>query len=122
MSLSIAVKYDRVEGINEIRDRLGDSGNVRGSVTPILREASRLGAETARASAPEGATGRLKANIANDAITFRVRDDYVTARFGVQPVRNPGRGRPTYPMFVHEGTGLYGRVGRLITAKRAPKM
>lgn len=122
MALVISTQYDRIEGIDEIRDRLGDSGHIRNSVTPVLREASRIGAATARQVAPEGSTGRLKANIADEGITFRVTGGFVTARFGVQPVRSPGRGSPLYPMFVHQGTGLFGRVGRMITAKRAPRM
>lgn len=121
-ALVLDTKYDSIEGINEIRDRLGNSGNIRNSITPVLRQASLIGAETARELAPEGATGRLKANIANEGITFRISRDVVTARFGVQPVRSPGRGSPLYPMFVHQGTGLFGRIGRMIVAKRARKM
>src|SRR3954470_7974106 len=122
MALQLAVQTGSIEGIDEIRNRLGDSGNIRRSVTPILREAARVGAVTARLHAPRGSTGRLAREIADDAIVFRIRGDLATARFGVQPVRDPGRGSPLYPIFVHEGTGLFGRLHRVITPKRSPVM
>jgi hypothetical protein len=122
VSLHVAVQTDRIGGVDEIRDRLGDSGNVRSAVTPVLRRAARLGAETARMHAPKGTTGRLEGAISDDAIVFRIRGDYIAARFGVQPVSEPGRGSSLYPMYVHEGTGIYGRRHRLITPRRAPTM
>jgi hypothetical protein len=123
MSLVLAVQTDRtIAGIDEIRARLGDSSNVRGSVTPILREGARVGTEFARLHAPRGSTGKLAGAIEDDAIVFRIRGDVVAARFGVQPVRDPGRGSRLYPIYVHEGTGLYGRLHRVITPKRSPVM
>jgi hypothetical protein len=123
MSLVLAVQTDRtIAGIDEIRARLGDSSNVRGSVTPILREGARVGTEFARLRAPRGSTGKLAGAIEDDAIVFRIRGDVVAARFGVQPVRDPCRGSRLYPIYVHEGTGLYSRLHRVITAKRSPVM
>lgn len=122
MSLVIGAQMERVDGIDVIRDRLGNSGNVRQAVTPILREGARVGTETARTLAPKGATDRLSENIADDAIVFRIRGDVATARFGVQPVRNPGRGSRLYPLYVHEGTGIFGRLHKFIVAKRAGAM
>jgi hypothetical protein len=123
MSLVLAVQTDRsIGGIDEIRDKLGDSGNVRGAVTPVLREGARVGTEAARLHAPRGSTGRLAGAIADDAIVFRIRGDIAAARFGVQPVPDPGRGDRLYPIAVHEGTGLYGRLHRLITPRRARAM
>lgn len=122
MAIVISIDRGRTEGIDVIRDRLGDSGNIRNNVTPILREASRVGATTARIHAPQGATGKLQNAITNDSISFRVRGDLVDARFGVQPVGSPGRGSRLYPLYVHEGTGLHARIERLIVAKRAKKM
>lgn len=122
MSLYLAVKTGRIEGIDEIRNRLGDSGTIRGNVTPILKEGARVGAAAARTAAPRGVTKGLTEAIADDAFVFRVRKDVVNVRFGVQPVRDPGRGSPFYPVYVHEGTGLYGRLHRVITAKRAGQM
>lgn len=123
MTLRLAVQTDRgIGGIDEIRERLGDSGNVRSAVTPILQEGALVGARAAKRHAPRGATGRLSASIAEDAIVFRIRGDTVAARFGVQPVMDPGRGSRFYPIYVHEGTGLHGRLKRLITARRAPAM
>jgi hypothetical protein len=122
VSLVLAVQTERIDGINAIREKLGDSGNIRGSVTPILRRGARVGVESARVHAPKGSTRRLSDAIADDAITFRVRGDYAVARFGVQPVMNPGRGSRLYPIYVHEGTGLFGRLHRVITPKRSPVM
>jgi hypothetical protein len=122
VAIQLAVRTGNVEGIEEIRSRLGDSGNVRRSVTPVLRDAARVGTEAARLHAPRGRTGRLAEAIADDAIVFRIRGDVATARFGVQPVMNPGRGDRLYPIAVHEGTGLHGRLKHLITARRAPAM
>lgn len=122
MSLVLAVQTERIDGIDAIRDKLGDSGNIRGSVTPILRRGARVGVESARIHAPRGSTRKLAEAIADDAITFRVRGDYAVARFGVQPVRSPGRGSRLYPIYVHEGTGLFGRLHRVITPKRSPVM
>lgn len=122
MALQLAVQTGSLEGIDEIRDRLGDSGNIRRNVTPILREGARVGATAARLHAPRGSTGRLAEEIADDAIVFRLRGDVATARFGVQPVPNPGRGDRLYPIYVHEGTGLYGRLHRRITPRSAALM
>lgn len=123
MSLIVAAQTARVsDGIDIIRERLGDSGTIRRNVTPVLQEAARIGATAARIHAPKGATGRLSDAIVDDAFTFRVRGDYVNVRFGVTPVMPPGRGSPLYPIYVHEGTGLYGRLGRRITSKTATHM
>lgn len=122
MAVQLGIQTDKIEGLDVLRNRLGNSGQIRKNVTPILREASRVGAEAARFHAPKGATGRLEDQIENSSIVFRVRDDLVVARFGVQPVPNPGRGSRLYPLYVHEGTGLYGRLGRVITPRRAKAM
>jgi hypothetical protein len=123
MSLIVAAQTARVtDGIDVIRDRLGDSGTIRKNVTPVLQEAARIGATAARIHAPKGATGRLSDAIVDDAFTFRVREDYVNVRFGVTPVMPPGRGSSLYPIYVHEGTGLYGRLHRRITAKTGRRM
>jgi hypothetical protein len=122
MALRLAVQTGRIDGIDAIREKLGDSGNVRGAVTPVLREGARVGATAARLHAPRGSTSRLAGAITDDAIVFRVRGDTVQARFGVQPVRDPGRGSPLYPIYVHEGTGLYGHLKRVITPRRSPVM
>lgn len=122
MALQLAVQTGNIEGLDAIRDRLGNSGNIRDSVTPVLRRGARVGTEAARLHAPRGSTGRLAEQIADDGIVFRIRGDVATARFGVQPVPAPGRGDRLYPIYVHEGTGLYGRLHRLITPRRARAM
>lgn len=122
MSLVIGVRTEHIEGLDVLRERLGDSGNIRRDVTPMLRRAARLGAETARAEAPKGATHELVDAIADDAIEFRVRGGVVAARFGVQPVVGRQGGSPLYPLYVHEGTGIYGRLHRVIKSRRAKFM
>ena len=122
MALQLGVQNENIEGLEVLRDRLGNSGNVRRSITPILRGGARVGAEAARRHAPKGASGRLEDAIENDAIVFRIRGNEIAARFGVQPVPNPARGSRLYPLYVHEGTGLFGRLGRLIVVKRAKAM
>jgi hypothetical protein len=122
MSLRIVIDRGRYEGIDEIREKLGDSGNVRQSVTPVLQEARRIGAAEARLLAPKGATGNLEEAIDDRAITYRVRGDYVYTVFGVNPVPNAGRGKRLYPLYVHEGTGLFGHLKRMITPRRKPAM
>jgi hypothetical protein len=93
MAVVLAVQTDRsIGGIDEIREKLGDSGNVRGAVTPVLRDAARIGTTAARLHAPRGSTGRLSGAIEDDGIVFRIRGDTVAARFGVQPVGDPGHG------------------------------
>jgi DNA-binding winged helix-turn-helix (wHTH) protein len=66
VSLVLAVQTERIDGIDAIREKLGDSGNIRGSVTPILRRGARVGAESARVHAPRGSTKRLSEAIADD--------------------------------------------------------
>lgn len=123
MPLVLGVHTENLaETIGAIRDRLGNSGNIRNAVTPTLREGARIGAQAARGFAPHGSSGRLADAIADDAFEFRVRGDLAVARFGVQPVPNPARGSRLYPLYVHEGTGVYGRLERVIVAKRAKKM
>jgi hypothetical protein len=122
MSIFIRVANERREGIDQIRDNLADPDNIRNTVTPVLQQAARIGAQTARIHAPKGRTGRLSGEIADNSIVYRVRGDRLYAKFGVQSVGNPGRGSKAYPIFVHEGTGLYGRLHRLITPKRAKAM
>ena len=124
MALQLAMQTDRIEGINEIREKLGNSGHVYGSLRDLLNDAARVGVASARLNAPKGRTGNLQQAIDDRAIAFRIRGDRdrAEARFGVQPVANPGRGSRLYPLYVHEGTGIYGRLHRAITPKRAPMM
>jgi hypothetical protein len=122
LSVFVRIANDRREGINEIRDNLADPDNIRRVVTPVLQQGARIGAQSARIYAPKGKTSRLQSEISDSTIVFRVRGDRLYAKFGVQSVGNPGRGSMYYPVFVHEGTGLFGRLHRVITPKRAPAM
>jgi hypothetical protein len=130
--MSIQVGIDRIEGIEEVRNRLGDSGQVRRRISHVLNEAARVGTQSARIYAPKD-TSRLVRAIKDDTIQFTAAGNYVEARFGVQPVSMATRGAGgrftgsragsrIYPVFVHEGTGLYGRMRRAITPRRANVM
>jgi hypothetical protein len=94
MALQLAVQTGSVEGIDEIRSksrRLGQPAAQR-HADPARGRACRCRCRSAARSA--WLTGRLARGIADDAIVFRIRGDVATARFGVQPVRDPGRGSP----------------------------
>jgi hypothetical protein len=71
--------------------------------------------------------------ITRDAIHITAGQEFIEASFGVQPVSRATRGaggrftgsKPgsrKYPLWVHEGTGLYGRLQRLIRPRRANAM
>ena len=131
--MSIAVGYD-VIGLEEVRDRLGNSGQVNRDIAKVFNEAAKIGTAVARAEAPKDSRRLVKA-IKDDTIQFTGGDNFVEATFGVEPVdrfRRDPRGRfakggqfsgtSLYPVYVHEGTGLYGAFHRRITPRRAKAM
>lgn len=130
--MTIEVGVDRIEGLDEVRERLGNSGRVRRDVADVLNRAARIGVASARVHAPKDKR-LLVAAISEDSIQFTVRRDHVEASFGVGPVSRATRGAGgrftgsasgarNYPLWVHEGTGLYGHFHRLITPRRAKAM
>lgn len=130
--MPIEVGVDRIEGLDEVRARLGDSGQIKRRMGDVLNQAARIGVQSARIYAPKDKHLLVRA-ITEDAVRFTAGQEFIEARFGVQPVSRATRGergrftgsRPgarNYPLWVHEGTGLYGRLQRLITPRRAPAM
>lgn len=123
----IEVGVERIDGLAEVRERLGNSSQMRRHITRTLNEAARIGAAAARANAPKQ-TRLLVSGIREDDARFTVVGDQIEARFGVSrvfPRSEGGRftgGSQNYPVFVHEGTGLYGHLQRLITPRRARYM
>lgn len=130
--MSIQIDTD-VIGLEDVRSRLGNSGQIRRDTAEVLNEAARIGAQAARIYAPKGATHRLVNAIRDDTIQFAATGTHIEASFGVSPVSRATRGEGgrftgsapgsrKYPVYVHEGTGLYGRLNRLITPRRARAM
>jgi hypothetical protein len=130
--LSIQVGIDSIDGLDEFRERLGDSSQIRRRMHEVLEEASRIGAQSARIYAPKDKALLVNA-IKDDSVQFTMSDGTVEARFGVSPVDRSTRGEGgrftgskagsrRYPIYVHEGTGLYGHLKRVITPKRASPM
>jgi hypothetical protein len=130
--MTIEVGIDRIEGLDEVRARLGNSGQVKRHMGDVLNQAARIGVQSARIYAPKDKMLLVRA-ITEDAVRFTAGQESIEASFGVQPVSRATRGeggrftgsKPgarNYPLWVHEGTGLYGRLHRLITPRRASHM
>jgi hypothetical protein len=126
--MSIQVGIERIDGLEEIRDRFGDSGQVERRIGEVLNKAARIGVASARVSAPKDQR-RLVAAIREDSIQITTAQGFIEASFGVQPVSRATRGAGgrftgstsgalKYPLWVHEGTGLYGHFHRAITPRR----
>lgn len=126
--MSIVVGVDEIHGIDEVRARLGDSSQFRRRLGEVLNEAARIGVQSARIYAPKGQSRDLVNHITEDSIQITAHESFVQATFGVQPVLPRGTGgrfvagSRLYPLYVHEGTGIYGPLKRAITPKRAKFM
>src|SRR4051812_27685854 len=126
--MSIVVGVDEIHGLDEVRARLGDSSQLHRRVGEVLNQAARIGVQSARIYAPKGQSRRLVNHITDDSIQITAHQNVVQATFGVQPVLPRGaggrfvEGSRRYPVYVHEGTGLYGPLKRAITPKRAKFM
>jgi hypothetical protein len=130
--MTIEVGVDRIEGLDEVRARLGNSGQIKRDMGDVLNQAARIGVQSARIYAPKD-KGLLVRAITEDAVRLTAGQEFIEASFGVQDVSRATRGaggrftgsKPgsrRYPLWVHEGTGLYGRLQRLITPRRASHM
>jgi len=130
--MSIVVGIDTIDGLDEVRARMGDSSQINRRLGDVLSQAARIGAQSARIYAPKD-THRLVRAITDDAVQLTAGQHTIEASFGVQPVsrhtRGAGgrftgstKGSRIYPLWVHEGTGLYGAFKRAITPKRAQYM
>jgi hypothetical protein len=104
--------------------RLGDTGHVRRHLADVLDETARLGAQSAEIYAPSGTTHKLERAISSEHARLQP-DGSLQAVAGVaavDPEGLPGSANEDYPFFVHEGTGLYGALKKLIEPKTAPAM
>jgi hypothetical protein len=130
--MPIEVGIDRIEGLEEVRARFGDSGQIGQRMSEVLNQAARIGVHSARIYAPKDKELLVNA-ITEDSIRFTAGQEFIEASFGVQRVNRSTRGaggrftgsKPgsrIYPLWVHEGTGLYGRLHRLIRPKRKKAM
>lgn len=125
--MNIEVGVERIDGLDEVRARLGDSGRIRRDVADTLNQAARIGAQSARIYAPKR-SGGLASSIHEDNIQLSAGQAHIEASFGVPRVYSrdlKGRfasGSQRYPIYVHEGTGIYGRLHRMITPRRAKHM
>jgi len=125
--MTIEVGIDRIDGLEEVRERLGNSGQVQRHMARVLNEAARVGVQSARIYAPKR-TGELVKHIKEQDVGLSIVGDSVEASFGVSRVLPRGSGgrlkggSQLYPLYVHEGTGIFGRYRRVITPRRARYM
>jgi len=125
--MTIEVGIDRIEGLEEVRARLGNSGRMRRNMASVLNEAARIGVQSARIYAPKR-TGELTKHIKEQDVGLSIVGDSIEASFGVSRVLPRGSGgrfkggSQLYPLYVHEGTGIFGRYRRIITPRRARYM
>lgn len=124
MSIEVGTE---VIGLEQVRDRFGNTSQIRRDTARVLNEAARIGAQSARIYAPKR-SGALASHIKDDSVRFTIADERIEARFGVERVFTRGAGgrftsgSQIYPLFVHEGTGLFGHLNRLITPRRGEYM
>lgn len=116
-----------VGDLGEARRRLGDSGHVRAVMGDVLDESARLGADFAKTYAPKGArlgiVGAISSQHATRAATGGLEASAGVARASSRGMSLGAEGDKTaYPYYVHEGTGLYGKLARLIRPRRAKAM
>lgn len=130
--MTIQVGIERIDGLDEVRARFGDSSQINRRIDEVLNRAAHVGVESARVHAPKD-QGLLAKAISEDSVRFAAQQEFIEASFGVNPVSRATRGAGgrftgstsgarNYPLWVHEGTGLYGRLHRLITPRRARYM
>lgn len=118
----------RAGGIEEVQGSLGNTGNFRRVMGDLLDESARVGEQSAQIYAPER-TRRLKREI-RSIPARQAADGGLEARVGVGEVNSlPGgrsgplrEGQSMYPLRVHEGTGIFGDLHRLITPRHAKAM
>jgi hypothetical protein len=125
--MTIVVGIDEIRGLDDVRARMGDSSQLNRRLADVLNQAARIGAQSARIYAPKRSS-QLTNHITDDAVQFTMGQNVIEARFGVQPVLPRGAGgrfttgARNYPLWVHEGTGIYGHFRRAITPRRAKAM
>lgn len=117
----VELRFERgVRDLEEAQRRLGDSGLVRRHMVDLLNEGARVGERSAKIYVPKR-TRRTETAIGR-VLAHSTASGDVEARTGVSEVRGvPGASRRS-PIFVHEGTGLFGIFGRPIRSPRGKKM
>lgn len=125
--MDVEISFARNIEYRELRARLG-SGGAHRALADLLDEAARVGQQSAEIYAPERAR-RLKRKLESVPANRDLGGD-LEARVGVGRVHEfPGRlglpvseGAEMYPLYVHEGTGLFGAFHRMIRPRRAKRM
>jgi hypothetical protein len=119
----VEIKVERgVADLQEAQRRLGDTGIVRRELGDTLNQAARVGEQSMKIYAPKGRTRGLERAIARER-AHPTTSGAVEAAAGVGEVSAAGmRGSRRYPYDVHEGTGIFGHLSRLIRPKSAPFM
>ena len=125
--MDIEIVFERPGALEEVRNRIGSGGATR-ALGDLLDEARRVGQQSAEIYAPER-TRRLKRKLESTPAN-REPTGALEARVGVGEIHElPGgrsgparEGQSLYPLFVHEGTGLFGAHHRLIRPRRAKAM
>jgi hypothetical protein len=126
--MEIEIVINRSGTYEELRARIG-SGGVQRALGDLLDESARIGRQSAEIYAPERSR-RLKRKLVSTPAN-REPTGALEARVGVGEVHDfPGRGAAgppsegaeLYPLYVHEGTGLFGAYHRLIRPRRAKLM
>lgn len=128
MQTEIILTRSHAGSIDDVRDRLGSTGHFNRVFGDVLDEGARVGEQSAEMYAPER-TRRLKREIKSVPAREQV-SGALEAKVGVGEVNSlpGGRAGPLrenqslYPLYVHEGTGLYGALHRLIRPRRAKAM
>lgn len=116
MPVTVLIEHEHLgDDLDAVRRRLGDSGHVRRAMGDLLDESARLGAESARLHAPRRSDA-LERAISSEHATLQPSGS-LEAVVGVAPVE--GR---SYPLYVHEGTGLFGHFRRRISPRRSRAM
>lgn len=120
------MEFTHVGDLEQARRRLGDTGHLRRELADVLDESARLGQVLAREEAPTRSRA-LQGAIEYDD-TDRTAAGALEATVGVHRTLRAGLtlgpegNEELYPLFVHEGTGLFGASHRLIRPVRAPVM
>lgn len=123
VELNIVVSKD----LEQVRGRLGNTGMIRSAMADVLDEGARLGEQSAKMYAPRGDRGGITRAISSQP-AHRGATSALEAVVGVSRASSDGMSlgaegdKTAYPWYVHEGTGLFGKVGQLIRPRRAKAM
>lgn len=121
--IEIEVKIE-ADSAAEAYGRLGSTGHIRRELGDVLDESARLGAQSAELYAPKGKSHGLERAISSEHAKMQ-GDGSLQAVAGVtkvDPSGLPDAASEDYPFMVHEGTGLFGALKRMITPRTAPAM